>query len=289
MGGVESLYTLLLILALVLNGVALTGSTPLREFFAPLRETRVVASAVGLDTFIVPVLVIGFATLLRVDDVTLAGLVIVAAASAGPIGIALARVARGDVALSVTLVTGIGLLNLITIPVISSLLLPETIPFPITPIMTSLVGLLLVPLLLGRLFNLALIRAATSDATRARLLGGIGGAASVSLLGAVSVAAFLEPSLVLAGLAGPITPIAIITMLAVAWLARAITQDPARRRTIAVVINARAVGLSLTLTALHFGDVPGLRAAVLTYGGLTQLVPIVVVLAARRRQASVAG
>jgi predicted Na+-dependent transporter len=155
--------------------------------------------------------------------------------------------------------------------------------------MTSLVGLLLVPLLLGRLFNLALIRAATSDATRARLLGGIGGAASVSLLGAVSVAAFLEPRLVLAGLAGPITPIAIITMLAVAWLARAITQDPARRRTIAVVINARAVGLSLTLTALHFGDVPGLRAAVLTYGGLTQLVPIVVVLAARRRQASVAG
>jgi BASS family bile acid:Na+ symporter len=282
MRSVETLYTLLLVSALVLNGVTLTGATPLREFFEPLRERRLIASTVGLDTLVVPAIVIGAAFLLRLDDVALAGLVLVAASSAGPIGVALARIARGDIPLSVTLVTGIGLLNLITVPIISALLLPQSVPFPITPVVSSLVGLLIVPLLLGRLFSMMAERRQVSSAQRSRILANAGRAATASLGGAVTVALFIEPELALQVLAGPVTLIAIITMVAVTLIARTISDDPARRRTIAVVINARAVGLALTLTALHFGDVPGLRATVLAYGGLTQLVPILVVVGARQ-------
>lgn len=282
MGGIETLYTVLLIAALVLNGVALTGATPLAEFFAPLRERRIISSAVGLDTLIVPAIVIGLAFLLRLDDVTRTGLIIVAAASAGPIGVALARVARGDIPLAVTLVTGIGLLNLITVPVITGLLLPKSVPLPVGPVLTSLLGLLVLPLLLGRLVSVGLARWNVPTATRTRLLSTVGSTATACLVGAVGVALFLEPELTLQVLTGPVTLIAIVTMVAVTLIARAITPDAARRRTIAVVINARAVGLALTLTALHFGDVPGLRATVLAYGGLTQLVPIIVVLGARR-------
>jgi bile acid:Na+ symporter, BASS family len=279
---VETLYTVLLVAALALNGIALTGATPLRELFEPLREPRLIASTVGLDALVVPAIVIGAAFLLRLDDVTLAGLVIVAASSAGPIGIALSRVARGDVPLSVTLVTGIGLLNLITIPIVSALLLPQSVPFPLAPVMSSLVGLLIVPLLLGRLFSILADRRQASSERRSKVLDIVGRSATVCLVGAVTVALFLEPELALEVLAGPVTLVAVIAMAAVTLLARAISSDPARRRTIAVVINARAVGLALTLTALHFGDVPGLRATVLAYGGLTQLVPIVVVVGARQ-------
>ena len=282
MTGTETLYTSFLILALVLNGVALTGATPLHVFFAPLRETRLVSSAVSLDTLMVPFLVIGLAMLLGLDDITIAGLVIVVAASAGPIGVALARIARGDVALAVTLVTGIGLLNLLTVPLLSGLLLPDSVPLPVGPVLTSLASLLVLPLLGGRLFNAVLVRLRTSAATQERLLQRIGQGATLCLAAAVSVAMFLEPDAVLAVLKGPVTLIAIITMILIMVLARVITPDAARRRTIAVVINARAVGLALTLTALHFGDVEGLRATVLAYGGLTQAVPILIVLGARR-------
>ena len=65
----EFLYTVMLVVALVLNGVALTMDNPLRKFFAPLRETNLIASVVGLDTVLVPILVIGFGLLLGVDDV----------------------------------------------------------------------------------------------------------------------------------------------------------------------------------------------------------------------------
>ena len=284
---VETLYAVLLIVALVLNGIALTGSTTLRELFAPLRETRLVASVMTLDTVLVPVLVVVLALLLRLDDVTRAGLVIVAAASAGPIGVALSRVGRGDTALSVTLVTGIGLFNLATVPLVTSLLLPEGITFSIGPVLTSLVSLLVVPLLAGRAVAVTLTRSGASDESRTRLLSVVGRAASVSLAGAVVVALFLEPELVTDVLAGPVTLIAIVVMLVVTLAARTLTADAARRRTISLVVNARAVGLALTLTALHLGDVEGLRATVLAYGGLTQLIPITVVLIARRRSRSV--
>ncbi len=289
MSGIETLYTVLLILALVLNGIAITGATPLRELFTPLRETRIVAKIVGIDTILVPVVVVGLALALGLDDVTRAGLIIVAATSAGPIGIALARVGRGDIALSVTLVTGIGLLNLATVPIVTGLLLPESIAFPIGPVLANLLSLLVAPLLAGRVVAAVMTRARASHEFRVRLLGSIGGAASASLVGAVSVALFLEPELTAEVVRGPVTPIAIITMLVVTIAARSITPDAARRRTISLVVNARAVGLALALTALHLGDVPGLRATVLAYGGLTQLVPILVVLIARRRTRSLSG
>jgi BASS family bile acid:Na+ symporter len=278
----EALYAIFLVIALVLNGVALTVSTPVRALFAPLREVRLVLTTLGLDTILVPSVIIGLAVLVQLDDITLAGLIIVAAASAGPIGIALARIAHGDIPLSVTLVTGIGLLNLITVPLITGLLLPESVPLPLGPVLSSLVTLLVLPLLLGRLVGRLLAWRSVPIDTRTRLLGAVGSGATASLAGAVTVALFLEPELVLDVLLGPVTPIAIVTMLAVMLAARTISHDHARRRTIAVVINARAVGLALTLTALHFGDVPGLRATVLAYGGLTQMVPIIVVIGARQ-------
>jgi len=279
---IELVYTGLLIVALVLNGVALAGSTPMRVFFAPLRETRLIAMVVTLDTLVVPFMVVGLAVVLGVDDVTRAGLVIIAAASAGPIGVALARVARGDTALSVSLVTGIGLLNLATVPLLASLLLPSGIALPIGPVLSSLVSLLLLPLVAGRLVARAMDAIGLSDERRTLLLNSIGSLATASLAGAIGVALFLEPELALEVLSGPVTIIAIVAMIGITLAARVITPDPARRRTIAVVVNARAVGLALAVTALYFGDVAGLRATVLTYGGLTQLIPILVVLVARR-------
>jgi len=283
----ETIYAVLLVVALVLNGIALTGSTPLRTFFEPLRETRLIASITTLDTLALPVIVVVLAMLLGLDDLTRAGLVIVVATSAGPIGIALARVGRGDLPLSVTLVTGIGVLNLVTVPILAGLLLPESLPLPLGPVVSSLATLLVLPLLLGRVFAFITARLRTSEVLRTRLLGLIGRLATASLAGAVSVAVFLEPDLVLEVLAGPVTLIGFVVMILVTVAARAIITDPARRRTIILVVNARAVGLALTLVALHLGDVPGLRATVLTYGGLTQMVPILVLLMARSWERSV--
>jgi len=272
----------LLVTALVLNGVALAASHPLSALFAPLREIRVVGGVLLLDLLVVPVVTIGLAVLLDLEPVTRAALVIVAAASCGAVGIALSRVARGDIPLAVTVVVGLGALNVATVPLITELFLPRSIPIDPVSIAWSLLGLVVAPLLAGQLLVAFAARSRLDGARRERWLDAAGKGANLTLFGAVAVAVLLEPQASLAVLLGPVTLVAVAVMATVTLAARGITPDPARRRTIAITINARAVGLALTLTALHLGDVPDLRATVLAYGGLTQVVPLLVVLLVRR-------
>jgi BASS family bile acid:Na+ symporter len=280
--GTETLYAVLLITALALNGIAIAGVTPLQELAAPLRERGVITRILALDLLVVPLIAVGGAILLDVDPVTRAGLVIVSAASSGPIGMALSRIARGDVALSVTIVVGLGALNVLTVPIVTSLLLPSGITIPLMTLLTSLLGLAVAPLLLGRFVALVRTRAGIADIPYLRLIGRARRIGDLALAGAVTTALLLEPRDVIAMLAGPVLAIALMVMLVVTLGARAVSSDPARIRTVAVTINARAVGLALALATIHLGDVEGLRATILAYGGLTQLVPLLVVLIARR-------
>lgn len=279
---VELIYGVLLVVALVLNGIVLTGGTPIRPLFAALREPRLILGIATLDLVVVPLVAIGGAELLQVDAVTRAALVIVAAASCGPIGIALARLARGDVPLGVTLVVGLGALNVITVPILTGMLLPSSITIPLGGLVWNLIGLALVPLALGRLYAVVVARRGTSAAAIGRTLESIRRAADLALLAAVGTAATIDLSVTLRILAGPVLLIAVAVMAVVALGARAITADRSRIRTIAVTVNARAVGLALTITALQLSSVPDLRATVLAYGGLTQVVPLLVVLLVRR-------
>ena len=281
---VETLYAVLLVVALVLNGVALAGATPLRNFFTPLREGRLILGILALDVVLVPLVTVGLASLFGLDEVTFAALVIVAAASAGAIGIALTRVGRGDVPLAVTVVLGLGVLNLVTIPIVTGLFLPDSVPLPPSTILSSLLGLAVAPLVAGRGFARLMSRARVAPERSTRWLAAVGRVADLSLAGAVTVAVLLEPREAIAVLLGPVSIIALVVMLTIAASARLLTADEARRRAIIITVNARAVGLALTLTALHLGDVPGLRTTVLAYGGLTQAAPILLILATRWRR-----
>ena len=280
---VETVYGVLLISALLLNGVAITASTPLRSLLAPLREGGLITRIMLLDVVLVPIVAVLAANALGVDPVTRAAIVIVAAASTGPIGMALTRIARGDVPLSVTLVVGLGALNLITVPLVTELFLPSGITIPLSSLLSSLLGLAVAPLVLGRLLAVVLERSRSGEPTVRTMRRIAQRGSDVLLLGAVSVALFIEPRAVFDAFLGPVTIVAIIVMLVVAVGARVVTSDAARVRTLAVVLNARAVGLALTVATIHLGTVEGLRASILAYGGLTQIVPLAVVLLLRRR------
>ena len=282
MTGLEALYGGALILALVLNGITVAARVPLASLLAPVREGGLMARVFLIDLVLVPLVVVGTATLLDVDDVTRAALVIVSAASCGPVSIALARIGRGDVPLSVTLVIGLGALNLVTVPIVTTLLLPTSISIPLGALVTTLLGLAVAPLLIGRGVGIGAARIGVSPERVARTLDGTRRVGDVALTGAVTTALFLEPRTVIDVLTGPVTVVGIVAMVIVTGAARLATADRARVRTIAIAVNARAVGLALTLATLHLGAVPGLRATVLAYGGLTQIVPILVVLALRR-------
>lgn len=283
MSRLEVLYTTLLLVALVGNGFAVAGSTSIAALVEPLRERRTLARVVALDLLLVPLVIIGTATLLDVDPVTRAGLVIVGAASCGPISIALARIAGGDVPLSITLVLGLGALNFVTLPLITGLFLPTGLLIPLEALLSSLFGLAVAPLGLGFLGVRLLRRRGVTPRRMTLTLEGLRRGSDLALAAAVAVALLLEPRDIAAVLRGPVLLVALITMTVVTVAARGATRDPAQRSTLTIALNARAIGLALAVATLHLGDVDGLRPVVLAYGGLTQAVPLLVILATRGR------
>jgi BASS family bile acid:Na+ symporter len=275
----EQIYTVLLLSALLANGVAVAGGTTLRELFAPLRRPRVIAAALIIDILVVPPALLIPAYIVGLDSGVRAGLVLVAASSAGPIGIALTRVVRGDVPLAVSIVTTFGALNLITVPLIAGLLLPTDIALPLIPVTLSLLGLVIAPLLVGRAWGAIAARRGRDRTAIVRITARVGTLSSVLLLLALATAFTLDAREMVALFDGPITAITLAVMGVVLIGILLSDRDRARRRTLAVVLNARGAGLALAMATLHLSDVAGVRPAVLIFSGLTQVIPTLVLLA----------
>ncbi len=281
---IETVYTVALLVTVLMNGVAVAGAQPLRRLFAPLTERRLVVGALLVDVVLIPGTVVTGALLIGADDATRTALIIVAASSTGPIGIALARLVRGDVALAVSLVTALGVLNVITVPLVTGLLLPDSFQLPLGQLLATLLLLVVLPLATGRLWARVTTRPGSSPSLHRRGLALAARLSDVALLVAIGAALLFDPAALLEVWTGPIMFIAVATMLVVFLAARILSSDGARQRTLIVVMNARAVALGLTLVALYLPDLPEVRTVVLGFGGIMQLVPIGVAVSVRLGQ-----
>ena len=110
---------------------------------------RLFSRAFVLDCVALPLVVWGLVELLSVRDDYAIGLLLVGVASAGPLGIKATELARADVPLAITLVALLEAANAFVIPAWVALLLPAGASVPITPVATTLLLLVLCPLLIG--------------------------------------------------------------------------------------------------------------------------------------------
>jgi predicted Na+-dependent transporter len=272
----EQLYTVTLIIALLLNGIAIAGSAPLRDLLAPLKDWRLLLSAFFVDVVVLPVSVIGTAVLLGLDDGTRVGLIIIMASSTGPIGMALVRILRAEIPVAVSIIGLFSASNLVTVPLLMWLLVPEALHVPTGAVVQTLFVLVTLPLLSGWTIRVTSLRRGVTPERLARAVGRVASASTLALAAALTIAATID----LRGLLDFVGSRAALTipagLLATHLAVRLISTDPRRRIALWVALNARAAGLSLTIVALHLGDAPGVRAAVLGYAGATQLLPFII-------------
>jgi BASS family bile acid:Na+ symporter len=279
----EQLYTVTLITALLLNGIAIAGASPMRVLLAPLRERRLLLAALFVDVIVLPVSVIGTAILLGLDEGTRAGLIIIMAASTGPIGMALVRILRAEVPVAVSIVAAFSASNIVTVPFMMWLLIPEALHVPAAAVIRTLLLLVIIPLLLGWTFRAVSRRLGISRERLATIIAWVASASTVALASALAIASLID----LRGLLDFLASRAALTipagMVASYLVIRLMSADARRRVALWVALNARAAGLSLTIVALHLADAPNVRAAVIGYAGATQLLPLLLCLATRRR------
>ncbi len=271
-------YAVLITTGLLLNGLAVGLSAPLRDLLAPLREWRLLAGVLVVDLLVVPAGLLVPAAVAGAEPAVTAGLVLLAGASTGAIGVALTRIGRGDVPVAVSIITALGAANLVTVPLLMAVLLPEAVTVPIDAVGRSLLVLLVLPLVAGTQLRRLLERRRRHPEAVARTARRLGSASTFVIAAALVTGFAIDPRGILGALGG-VPALSGVTMVVAAGLAAsALSRSGRRRRALWLTMTARAVGVAVAVAALHLPGADTTRATVLAVGGLTQLLPILLVL-----------
>lgn len=139
------------LLGLVMFGMGVTLSW--RDFGDALARPGVVALGVALQFLVMPAAAWGVSVLLGLPPMLLVGMVLVGASPGGTASNLICYLARGDLALSITLTTASTLLAVIATPLLTLVYAGERVPVPVLGMLWSVAKVVLLPVAAGVLVN----------------------------------------------------------------------------------------------------------------------------------------
>ena len=251
-----------------------------------LADRRWLGTVVALNVLAYPLVAALLAALLGLDADLRTALILVSACAGGLAGLVITRMVDGDVERAIVAVLVLELLNLLTVPLWSSVLLSTSAPVSITDVVRPLLLFLLLPVVVGWL--IARLRPAVAPGL-VRLARPI---STIALI--VVVAGVLQQNVpVFLDALGSGLPVAGFALLAIGmsagWLLGG--PSPSTRRTMAMVTAGHATALALAVARSAFGSQPEVEAAIAVLGLLGLSVPTAVALVIRAgaRQAAPAA
>jgi bile acid:Na+ symporter, BASS family len=253
------------------------------EVAAAMAVRRRFVRIVMLDAIAVPLLVYVLIRILAVPDGYAAGLIIVGAASAGAIGLAVVRLADGDVPLAIGLIVVLELGNLVTIPFWSTILLSRQVRPPLGDVIATLALGVLLPLVVGTGLRRLRPQAASGWA---RAMGRI---STVSLVMLIAIAVGRDVGGVV-GAAAAVSLVALVTVT-FALLAGWAVGSPGMpsRSTAALVTASRASTPALAIAGGTYGLSSDAASAIVAFALISLLVSgLVAVMLARAQSRTVA-
>ena len=230
-------------------GLSLRG----RDFALVLRRPRDVAVGVGAQFLCMPLAAWALAKALRLPDEIALGVVLVGACPGGTASNVIAYLAKGDVALSVTMTACSTLLAPLATPAIVLALAGATIDVDAVAMFLSIVKIVIAPIVVGVAINELLPR----FAARIRRAMPAFSTVVVAVIVAGVVAAGAERIRTTAGLVALAVVLHNGLGLALGWgVGRLFRMDGARRRTLAIEVGMQNSGLAVSLAAMHFASMP---------------------------------
>ncbi len=235
-------------------GITLTG----RNFLTVVQRPVPVLLGVGLQFLIMPLAAWSLATLFGLGMATGVGLILVGCCPGGTASNVICYLARGDVALSITLTAVSTLLAVVVTPLLTLLYAGATVPVPVWDMLASIFRIIFLPVTLGVVVNHYL---------HARL-------ASVrAVFPVVSVAAIVVIIVIIVALNhNQLVPVAAGTTLAVIahnavgllggyWVPRWLGRDERECRTLAIEVGMQNSGLAVALAVKYFSGAAALPGA----------------------------
>ena len=245
------------LLAIIMFAMGLT--LQLEDFRRVARRPLVIGLGTALQFIVMPLAAYVIGKALGLEPMLLAGFVLLGASPGGTASNVICYLARGDVALSVTLTTVSTLLAVILTPALTWLYVGQEVDVAVWPMLLSVLKIVVAPVILGVVINTVAGRTIKPVA---------------HLFPLVSVAAIVLAIAVIVGLeADRIPEIGALVVLAVVlhnmtglvagyWSAALFGQTIKVRRTIAIEVGMQNSGLAVALASQFFTATAALPGAV---------------------------
>lgn len=244
----------LLGLVMFAMGVTLTGA----DFLTVLRRPFPVALGVALQFLLMPLVAWGLVKLAGLPPQLAIGLILVGCSPGGTASNVICYLAKGDVALSITLTTVSTLLAIVATPMLTLLYAGETVPVPAGAMLLTILQVILVPVLSGVLVNHYFHR----PLTPVRDVFPVVSMLSIVLIIAIIVALNHTQ---LEGLVPGIALLVVLHNLAGMaggyWLPRWLGRDVRECRTLAIEVGMQNSGLAVALALKYFSATAALPGA----------------------------
>jgi len=244
------------LLGVVMFGMGMT-LTP-ANFTEALRRPRIIGLGVLLQYLVMPLAAWLIGTVLQLPAELVAGIVLVGACPGGTASNVVCYLARGDVALSITLTTVSTLLAILLTPLLTWAYVGQSVPVPVVSMLWSIFKIVLLPVTLGVLVNHAFGSRLSAIKPMFPLLS----VAAIVFIIAIIVA--LNKSNL--ATMGAIVAIAVVlhnvTGLAAGYaVPRALGADARTCRTLAIEVGMQNSGLAVALAVKYFSAAAALPGA----------------------------
>ena len=244
------------LLGVVMFGMGMTLTW--QDFALVLRRPGRVGLGLALQYLVMPLAAWGIGLVLGLPPALLAGLVLVGASPGGTASNVVCFLARGDVALSITLTTASTLLAVVMTPVLTWLYVGERVPVSVWDMLLSIAKIVLLPVALGVLVNTLVGRRIEPVKHLFPLLS----VAAIVIIIAIIVALNHDNL----ATTGAVVVAAVVlhnaTGLAAGYgLGRLLTGDERAARTLAIEVGMQNSGLAVALAVKYFSAAAALPGA----------------------------
>ena len=235
-------------------GMTLTG----RDFLNVLRHPFPVLLGVAMQFLLMPFAAWALAAGAGLPPQLTVGLILVGCSPGGTASNVICYLARGDVALSITLTTASTLLAVVATPLLTLFYAGETVPVPALDILITVFKIIFLPVMLGVLVNHFFHRALSPVRRVFPLLSVL----SIVLI-IMIIVALNHDSLanIASGVAAVVVLHNLIGLLGGYWLPRWLGREERECRTLAIEVGMQNSGLAVALAVKYFSVTAALPGA----------------------------
>lgn len=244
------------LLGIVMFGMGITLS--INDFLLVLKRPAVIALGTAMQYILMPLIAFIISYLLNLPLEIMAGMILLGSCPGGTASNVICYLAKGDVALSITLTSVSTLLAFFLTPALTWLYIGQAVPVEVGNMMLSIVKIVLVPVVLGLIINTLF------DKHIERFRHAFPALSVATIVFIIAIIIALNKDNIL--IAGKIVIIAVILhngfgFASAYFFSNALGLDEKDARTLAIEVGMQNSGLSVALAAKYFTPLAALPGA----------------------------